>query len=70
MEKLDMLQAIFGKVNDFGWCGLERIQTDTGKQFTPNTFQEGLYVRGVQLTSTAPNHQETNGKLKERWREI
>ena len=34
MDKLDMFQARFGKVDSFGWSGLEIIQIDAGTQFT------------------------------------
>ena len=34
MEKLDMLQSRFGKIDQFGWSDLERISADTGTQFT------------------------------------
>ena len=47
MEKLDMFQAIFGKVDKSGWWDLERIQTDSGMQLASRDFQEGLSVRGV-----------------------
>ena len=49
MDKLDMFQAIFGKVYEFGWWDMERIQTDSGAQFTSKEFQEGLYVHGLLL---------------------
>ena len=34
MDNLDMFQAIFGKVDEFGWWYMERIQTESGTQFT------------------------------------
>ena len=30
MDKIDMFQEIFGKVDEFGWWYIERIQTDSG----------------------------------------
>ena len=30
MDKLDMFQSIFGKVDEFGWWDMEIIQTDDG----------------------------------------
>ena len=33
-DKLDMLQSIFGKIDEFGWWDLERISADAGTQFT------------------------------------
>ena len=38
MDKLYMFQAISGKLYEFGWWDLERIQTDTGMQFTSMEF--------------------------------
>ena len=38
MDKLDMFQLIFGKIDEFGWWDLERISADSGTQFTlPNS---------------------------------
>ena len=34
MEKLDMFQPKFGKIDQFGWWDLERISSDAGTQFT------------------------------------
>ena len=47
MDKLDLFQAIFAKVDEFGWWDLERIQTSAGTQFTSNEFQGGLSVSVV-----------------------
>ena len=49
MEKLDMFQARFAKVYEFGWWYMEIIQTDSGTKFTSVEFQEGLSVREVKL---------------------
>ena len=49
MDKLDMFQSRFGKVDAFVWWDMEIIQTDAGTQFTPKEFQEGISVRGVLL---------------------
>ena len=38
MEKLDMFQDRFGKVDALGWWYLELIQTDSGMQFTYKDF--------------------------------
>ena len=38
MDKLDMFQAIFVKVDDFGWWDLEIISADLGTQFTSTDF--------------------------------
>ena len=34
MDKLNMFQSRFGKIDEFGWWDLERISADSGKQFT------------------------------------
>ena len=34
MDKLDMFQSRFGKIDEFSWWGLEIISEDAGKQFT------------------------------------
>ena len=40
MDNLDMFQSIFGKIDKFGWWGLERISSDAGTQFTSKEFKE------------------------------
>ena len=61
MDKLDMFQSRFGKIDQFGWCGLERISADTGTHFTLTEFKEECQTRGVRLMFVAPEHQEMNG---------
>ena len=39
MDKLDMFQYIFGKIDQFGWWDLERISADSGTQFTSTDFK-------------------------------
>ena len=34
MDKLDMFQSRFGKIDEFGWWYLERISVDASTQFT------------------------------------
>ena len=34
MDKLDMFQYRFGKINQFGWWDLEFFSADAGTQFT------------------------------------
>ena len=46
IDKLNMFQARFGKVDLFGWWDMERIKTDSGMQFTFKEFQEALSVHG------------------------
>ena len=57
MDKPGTFQAILGKVDEFGWWDMERIQTDAGTQLTSKEFQEVLYVRGLQLSLATPDHQ-------------
>ena len=33
MDKLDMFQSRFGKIDEFGWWDLDRISADSGTQF-------------------------------------
>ena len=39
MDKLDMFQSRFGKIDKFGWWDLERISADAGGQFTSTEFK-------------------------------
>ena len=40
MDKLDMFQTKFGKIDEFGWWYLEIILAYAGTQFTSTEFQE------------------------------
>ena len=40
MDKLDMFQSIFGKIDQFGWWDLGRISADVGTQFTSTEFKQ------------------------------
>ena len=40
MDKLDMFQSRFGKIDQFGWWDFERISADAGTQFTPTEFKD------------------------------
>ena len=40
MEKLDMFQSRFWKIDQFVWWDLERISADAGTQFTSTEFKE------------------------------
>ena len=70
MEKLDNFQAIFGKVDEFCWWGMELIQTDAGTQLTYKNFQEGIYVRGLRIALSAADIQEMNGQVEVTWRTL
>ena len=56
MDKLDMFQFRFGKIDQFGWWDLEIISADAGTQFTLTEFKEECKNRGVRLTLAAPEH--------------
>ena len=70
MDKLDIFQDISGKVDEFGWWDMERIQTDSGTQFTSKEFQAGLYVLGLPLALAALDHQEINGQVKLKFQKL
>ena len=40
MDKLDMFQDRFGKMDEFVWWDLEIISVDTVMQFTSTEFQD------------------------------
>ena len=60
MDKLDLFQSRFGKIDKFGWWDLEIISADAGLQFTSTDFKEECQTRGFHLTVEAPEHQEMN----------
>ena len=68
MDKLDMFQSRFGKIDPFGWWDLERISADAGMHFTSTEFKDECQTCGVRLTLAALEHQEMNGKIEVTWR--
>ena len=40
LDKLDMFQSRFWKIDQFGWWDLERISADAGTLFTLTEFKE------------------------------
>ena len=60
MDKLDMFQSKFVKIDKFGWWYLERISADAGTKFTLTEFKEEFQTRGVNLMLVATEHQEIN----------
>ena len=40
MDKMDMFQSRFGKIDEFGWWDLEIMSADAGTQFTSTEFKE------------------------------
>ena len=57
MDKIDMFQAIFGKLCKSGWWDMDIIQTDDDRQFTSKEFQEGPNVCGLWLALATTDHQ-------------
>ena len=70
MDKLDMFQSRFGRIDQFGWWDLERILADACTQFTSTEFKDECQTRGVCLTLAAPEHQEMNVKVEVTWRTL
>ena len=68
MDKLDMFQSRFGKIDEFGWWDLERISEDAGSQFTLTEFKEEFQTREVHLMLAALEHQEMNKQVEFTWR--
>ena len=64
MEKLNMFQSKFGKIDQFGWGDLERVSADAGTQFTSTKLKDECQTFRVCLTLASPEHQEMNGKVE------
>ena len=67
IDKSDMFQARFRKVDEFSWWDMDRIKTDAGMQFTSKYLQEVLSVHGVRLAFAAPEHHESNVQFEVTW---
>ena len=67
MDKLDMFQDIFDKMDRLGWWGLEIISADAGTQFTSTEFQDKCQTRSINITLADPEHQEMNVQVKLTW---
>ena len=70
MEKLDMFQSRFGKIDQFGWWDLERFSADAGTQFTSTEFNDECQTRGFRLTLAALEHKQMNGQVEVTWRTL
>ena len=57
MDKLDMFQERFVKLDEFGWWDMQRIKTEASNQFTSKEIQEVLSIRVVQLAIAPPDYQ-------------
>ena len=60
MDKLDMFQSRFGKIDQFGWWDLEIFSSDAGTQFNLMEFKDECQTCGVCLALAVPEHQEMN----------
>ena len=49
---------------------MDRIQSDSGTQFTSNCFQEVLSVHGLRLALAAPSHQDMNEQVELTWKTL
>ena len=67
MDKLNMFQCRFGKIDEFGWWDLEIISSDAGKQLTSTEYKEECQTRGVFLMLVDLEHREMNGQVKVTW---
>ena len=70
MDKLNMSQSRFGKIDKFGWWDLEIISADAGTKFASTEFQEQCQTHGVHLTLSDPKRQEMNRQVKVTWRTL
>ena len=70
MDKLDMFQSRFGKIDGFVWWDLEIFSADAGTQFTSTEFKDECQTCGVFLTLAAPEHHETNREVEVTWRTL
>ena len=70
MDKSEMFQSRFRKIDQFGWWDLERISEDAGTQFTLTEFRDEFQTCGVRLTLAAPEHQDMNGQVEVTWRTL
>ena len=70
IDKLDICQSRFVKVDKFGWWDLELIQTDAGMLFYYKKSQESISIRGVRHKLSAPDHKEISGLFEVTWRTL
>ena len=70
IDKLDIFQAIFGKLDEFVWWYLEIVSADAGTQFTSTEFLDECQTCSVWLTLVAPENQEINRQVEVTWRTL
>ena len=63
MDKLDMFQSRFGKIDQSGSWDLEIISADAGTQFTLTEFKDGCQIGGVCLMLRHRNIKRLTDKL-------
>ena len=63
MDKLDIFQSRFGKIDEFGKWDLDIISADVGSKFTSTEFKEECQTLGVHLKLAALKHQEMNKQV-------
>ena len=67
MDKLDMFQYRFGKIDTFSWWNLERISADAGPKFTSTEFKGECQTHVVHLTLASLEHHEMNRQVDVAW---
>ena len=70
INKLDMFQSRFGKIDEFGWCDLEKLSAYAGTHFTSKEFKEECETSGVNWLLAAPEHQEINEQVEVKYRTL
>ena len=70
MDKLDMFQSIFWKIDEFGQWDLEIFSADAGTKFTLKDFKQECQTFRVHLTLAVPEHQEIKEQVEVTWRTL
>ena len=70
MDKLDMFQSRYGKIDKFGWWDLKIISIESRTKFTSTEFKQECQTHGVHLTLASPEDQEMRGKVEVTWRKL
>ena len=64
MDKLDMFQAIFGKVDEFGWWDMDIIPTDASTHLPPRISRKVFLYVGYSLNYCHHTTRKWMAKLK------
>ena len=64
MDRLDMFQSRFGRIDELGLWDLGIISADAGTQFTSTEFKQECQTCEVRLTLEAPEHQYMYGQVE------